>query len=186
MKEEVTRHRKRLNRFSLWERIRRGLISVLCTKRSSKHSRPLPLVRECQECQECQEEKKDEETVKMNKSKAEPVSSWCHSCQAGSIKLHQRAVWSLTILVSGVYLMKAEMQEDQAREVHPDRQDGLQRMRKEMMSWENWCRKPERNQNSQGKDPRTFEENRQGKTVKVSTYQINSQRKDPRVLEAPV
>ena len=33
--------------------------------------------------QECQEEKMDEETVTMNKSQAEPVSSWCHSCQGG-------------------------------------------------------------------------------------------------------
>ena len=41
--------------------------ALFCTKRSSKDSRPLPLLRKCQECQE---EKKDEETVKMNKSKA--------------------------------------------------------------------------------------------------------------------
>ena len=46
---------------------------MLCTKRSSKDSRPLPPLRKCGECQE---ENKDEETVKMNKSKAEPVSSW--------------------------------------------------------------------------------------------------------------
>ena len=81
-------------------------------------------------------------------------------------------------------------------------------MRKEMVVWENWCRKPKRNQNSQGKDPRTFEENRQGrdpctqernsqgkdprtlvensKCENVSTYQTNSQRTDPRILEAPV
>ena len=72
-----------------------------------------------------QEEEKDEGIVKMNESKAEPVSSWCHSRQAGSIKLHQRAVWSLTFLVYGVYLVKAEVQEDQTREVHLDRQDGL-------------------------------------------------------------
>ena len=39
--------------------------------------------------------RRTEETVKMNKSKAEPVSSWCHSCQAVSIKLHQRAVFEL-------------------------------------------------------------------------------------------
>ena len=30
----------------------------------------------------CQEEKKEEETVKMNKCKAEPVSSWCYQRQA--------------------------------------------------------------------------------------------------------
>ena len=95
-------------------------------------------------CQECQEENKDEETVKMNKSKAEPVSSWCQSCQAGSTKLHQRAVRSLIFLVCGVYLVKAEVQEDHARDVHPDRQDGLPGMRKGMMISETWCRKPKK------------------------------------------
>ena len=58
----------------------------------------------------------------------------------------------MTFLVYGVYLVKAEAQEDQAREVHPDSQDGLPGMRKGMMMWENWCRKPKRNKNSQGKD----------------------------------
>ena len=77
-------------------------------------------------------------------------------------KLHQRAVWSLTFFVFGVHLVKAEVQEDPAREVHPDRQDGLLEMRKGMI-WENSCRKPKRNKNSQGKDPRTSEENRQGR-----------------------
>ena len=77
----------------------------------------------------CQEETKEEGIVKMNKSKAEPLSSWCHSRQAGSIKLHQGAVWSLTFLVYGVYLVKAEAQEDQATD--PDRQDGLPGMRKD-------------------------------------------------------
>ena len=37
----------------------------------------------------CKEEKKEEETVNMNKSKAEPVSSWRHPRQAGSVKMHQ-------------------------------------------------------------------------------------------------
>ena len=73
------------------------------------------------------------------------------------------------------------------------------RMRKGMMIRENWCRKPER-KNSQGKDPRTFEENRQGRdpTLKRNglgkdprTCEGNSQGKDPRTLdprtlEAPV
>ena len=45
----------------------------------------------------CQEEKKEEATVKMNKSKAEPVSSWCYQRQAGSMKALQRAVWSLIV-----------------------------------------------------------------------------------------
>ena len=75
----------------------------------------------------CQEEMKEERIVKMNKSKAEPVSSWCHPRQAGSIKMHQRVVWSLIFLVYGVCLVKAEVQEEQAskeieREDHPDHQ----------------------------------------------------------------
>ena len=74
---------------------------------SSKGSRKVEQFRS-----RCQEE---------NKSKAEPVSKWRGQRQAGSIKLHQRAVWSLTILVYGVFLVKAEVQEDHAREVHPDR-----------------------------------------------------------------
>ena len=76
----------------------------------------------------CQE-KKEDETVKMNKNKVEPVSSCCYQRQAGSIKMHQRVVWSLIFIVFGVYLVKAEVEEDQAkhgiaREVHPDLQDG--------------------------------------------------------------
>ena len=63
----------------------------------------------------CQEEKKEEETVNMNKSKAEPVRSWCYPRQAGSIKMHRRVVWSLIFLVYGVCLVKAEVQEEQAR-----------------------------------------------------------------------
>ena len=72
------------------------------------------------------------EEVKMNKSKAEPVSKWRCPRQAASIELHQRAVWSLTFLVYGVYLVKVEVQEDHAREVHLDRQDGFLGMRKGM------------------------------------------------------
>ena len=129
----------------------------------------------------CQEEKKDEGIVKMSKSKAEPVSSWCHSRQAVSMKLHQRAVWNLTFLVYGVYLVKAEVQEDHAREIKRSPGRG---MRKGTMMWETWCRKPKRNKSSPGKDPRTLVENSNGGNV--STYQINSQGKDPRTIEAPV
>ena len=86
----------------------------------------------------------------MNKSKAEPVSSWCHSRQEGSIKLHQRAVWSLTFLVYGVYIVKAEVQEDHAREVHPDLLDRIPWMRKRM--WEEWCLEPKRKKQP-GKGP---------------------------------
>ena len=118
----------------------------------------------CANARKCQEEKKDEETVNMNKSKAETVSSWCRSCQAGSIKLHQRAVWSLIFHVYGVYLVKAEVQEDHAREVHPDRQDGLLGMRKGMTMWEIWCRKPKRKK-LPGKGPRNFSRKQTGKEV---------------------
>ena len=47
----------------------------------------------------CQEEKNDEGVVKMNKSKAKSVSSWCYQRQAGSMKAHQRVVWSLIFIV---------------------------------------------------------------------------------------
>ena len=40
----------------------------------------------------CQKEKKEEGAVKMNKSKAELVSSWCYQRQAGSMKALQRVV----------------------------------------------------------------------------------------------
>ena len=53
-----------------------------------------------------------------------------------------------------------------------------------MMMWENWCRKPKSSKKSPGKDSITLVENSKG--VNVSTYQINSQRKDPRTPEAPV
>ena len=49
----------------------------------------------------CQEEKKDEGTVKMNKSKANSINSWFYQRQAGSIKVHRRVVWSLIFLVFG-------------------------------------------------------------------------------------
>ena len=65
----------------------------------------------------CQEEKKEEETVKMNKSEVEPVSKWRCPRQAGSFKVH-RVVWSLIFHLFGEHLVKAEVQEDQARDVH--------------------------------------------------------------------
>ena len=54
----------------------------------------------------CQE-KKEEGTVKLNKSKAESVSSWCYQRQAGLMKARQRVVWSLIFLVFGVHLANA-------------------------------------------------------------------------------
>ena len=79
----------------------------------------------------------------MNKSKAEPVSSWCDPRQAGSIKIRKRVVWSLIFLVYGVCLVKAEVQEYQAnkeieREDHPDHQDELLWMKKTTTLWEDW------------------------------------------------
>ena len=119
-----------------------------------------------------QEEKKDEGIVKMNKSKAEPISSWCYQRQAGSIKVLRRAVWSLIFFVFGVHLVKAEVQEDQAhkgiaREVHPDLQDGIPRMRKRMTMWEEWCLNKRERKNSQGRDPSTPNRNSQGKDTRT-------------------
>ena len=76
----------------------------------------------------------------------------------GSIKVHRRVVWGSIFIVFGVYLVKAEVQEDQAhkgiaREVHPDLLDDIPWMRKRMTMWEEWCLKQKRKKNSQGKGP---------------------------------
>ena len=73
---------------------------------------------------------KEQGTVKMNKSKVEPVSKWRCPRQAVSFNAHRRVVWSLIFLMFGQHLAKAEVQEDQAhrgiaREVYPDPQDDL-------------------------------------------------------------
>ena len=115
-KEEKVTHCKQLiaawrrwwNRFSPWERIRQGLRSMPCVKNSSGDLRPPP------SHANDRKKKKEEETVKLNKSKAEPVSSWCYPHQAESIKMRQRVVWSLIFLVYGVCLVSAEVQEEQA------------------------------------------------------------------------
>ena len=86
---------------ALWQEIAAVCAAVVQTRsmpwpmRSSKCSRRVEQFRS-----RCQEEMKEE--MKMNKSKAAPVSKWRCPRQAGSIKLHQRAVWSLTFLVKGV------------------------------------------------------------------------------------
>ena len=54
-------------------------------------------------------------------------------------------------------------------------------MRQTMTKWEEWCLKHKRKKNSQGKDPRTFEENSQRRHL--STQERNGQGKDPRTLE---
>ena len=54
--------------------------------------------------------------------------------------------------------MKAEVQEDQANKEIADHQDGIPWMRKRMKMREGSCLQQKRKKNSQGKDPRTFEE----------------------------
>ena len=63
----------------------------------------------------CQEEMREEEIVKKNQNKVEPVSKWHCPRQAGSFKAHRRVVWSLIFLLFGVYQAKAEVQVDQAQ-----------------------------------------------------------------------
>ena len=65
----------------------------------------------------------------------------------------------MIFLVFGVYLVKAEVQEDQAhkviaRDFHPDLQDGTPWMRKEMTMWEKWCLKQKRKKKQPGKGPK--------------------------------
>ena len=84
--------------------------------------------------------KKEEDTVNMNKSKAEPVSSWCHQRQAGSTKVFQRVVWSLIFLVFGVCRAKAEELEIHAQKMrekyfYPNRRVDIRWKR--MLSWRN-------------------------------------------------
>ena len=97
----------------------------------------------------CSEEMKEEGIVKMSKSRAEPANCWRCPRQAGSIKVHQRVVWSLIFLVYGVCLVRAEVQEEQAskeieREDHPDHQDEPLWIKKTMKMWEDWCPEQER------------------------------------------
>ena len=154
---------------------------------SSKGSRKVEQFRST-----CHEEMKEEEIVKMNKSKGEPVNKWHCPRQAVSFKVHRRAVWSLIFLLFEMHLAKAEVQEDQAckgiaREAHQDLQDGTPWMKEGMTIWEGWCFKRKRNKQSPGKGPRTYEGNSQGRDPKtleesskggnVSTRQIHNQRK---------
>ena len=71
-----------------WERTRRGQSSMLCVKYSSRDSRFPSFPSRCQE-------KEDEGTVRTNKNKEEPVSSWRCQRPAGSMKVLQRVGWSL-------------------------------------------------------------------------------------------
>ena len=77
------------------------------------------------------------------------------------MKALQRVVWGLIFLVFGVYLVKAEVQEDQAnkeiaREVHPDHQDGIPWKRKRMRMWEEWCLKKKEKEKQPGKGPKNL------------------------------
>ena len=123
------------NTFSPWEmRIRRSLI------RCSVPKDPHKIRDSYSSCAHARDARKRRRTKGQWK--------WTREIKSQPIELHQRAVWSLIFLVYGVYLVKAEVQKDHAREVHPG-----------MMIWEIWCRKPKRKKNSQGKDPRTLVEN---------------------------
>ena len=120
----------------------------------------------------------------------------------------------------GVHLANAEEQENQvhwviAKEVYQTRQVDVQLKRmhsRETCEWKwdenDFCKKRKEKRNSQGKDPRTFDENRQGgdlgtlernsqgedpRTLKensqggdLGTLEANSQRKDPRTFRNPV
>ena len=133
----------------------------------------------------CQEEKKEEETVKRNKKKAEPVSSWCHQCQEGSVKALQRVVWSLIFLVFGVHIVNAEEQGIQVWQMSEKELEftksrttpdggGCEPFELDEWSLDEKAFWKERTpgllkKNSQGKDPRTSEG--------------SSQEKDPRTFQ---
>ena len=133
----------------------------------------------------CQEEKKDEGIVKMNKSKAEPISSWLptpgginQGPPAKSLELDLPRVRG----VSGEDGSAGRSGTQGDRKRGPSRSLGrIPRMRKRMTMWEEWCFKQKREKNSQEKDPKTCEENSQGR--ETSTPERNSQGKDPRTLE---
>ena len=79
----------------------------------------------------------------------------------------------------GVYLVEAEVQEDHAREVHPDRQHGFLGMKKGMKMWEDWCLR-QKKKNSQRKDPRTMMKTaREGTPVpKKKRWRVQKKRKE--------
>ena len=92
----------------------------------------------------CQEKKKEEETVKLNMSKAEPVSSWCYQRQAGSTKMHQRSSLELDLprvrCVPGESGSAGRASKQGDRKRGPSRSpDELLWMKKTMTMWEDWC-----------------------------------------------
>ena len=141
----------------------------------------------------CQEEKK-KEAVKTNKSKTRPVSNGRCRVQAGVLKALQRVIWSLIFLGFGVHLAKAEEQGSQVKQrIEKDLGQmprGVEVRWKRMHSCENWewkwdargsCKEQEEKRNSQGKDPRTFDEKMQGGDL--SAPETNSEGEDPRTFE---
>ena len=90
-----------------WDRTRSMPLPML----SSKSSRKVEQFRS-----RGQEEMREEEIVKRNQNKVEPVSKWHCPRQAGSFKVHRRFVWSLIFLLLGVFQAKAEVQVDQAHQ----------------------------------------------------------------------
>ena len=94
------------------------------------------------------------------------------------MKTLQRVVWSLIFIVFGVYLVKAEVQEDQAhkgiaREVHPDHQDGIPWLRKWMTMSEEWCFKQKR-KTAQERTPKPWK-----KTVREGTVRTQGPWQQP-------
>ena len=142
----------------------------------------------------CQEEKKDEGSLKTNKSKVKPVSSWCYQRQPGSMKALQRVLWSLIFLVLGLRMVKAEESGIQAQKM--SEKDLYQTPQvdfrwKRVHSWglvngdgtrEFFAKKEKEKRNSQGKDPSTPEKNSQGKDPR--TFDGNSQGKGPKTFDS--
>ena len=139
----------------------------------------------------CQEEKKEVGTVKMNKITVKPVSSWCYQRKAGSMKALQRVVRSLIFLVFGVRMVNAEEQGAQVQQKtekkisvkYPRRVDFRWKMR---WKWHERasCVEQEEKRNSQGKDPRTLNENSQGGVS--STLKLTARERTQEPLKKPV
>ena len=153
-KQVIVAWRRCGNSLSPWEQIE----SRLCSKGTEKWE--LPRGR-------CQEEKKEEGTVKTNKSREKLVSSWCHQRQAASMKALHRAVWSFIFVVHGVHMGKTEEQGVQVQQrTEKDLGQiarGVDVRWKKMPHWvtcewkwdERAFCEEEIETNSQGKDPRT-------------------------------
>ena len=167
-KRWIVAWRRWWNRFSLWERTRRGLSSMLCVRYSSRDTRP------------------QQEQWKTSQQLALPTLG------GFSMKALQRVVWNFIFLVFGVHMVKTEEQEVQVQK--RSEKDLIQFTESTfdgrgytLMRIANgnamraFCLKQKEKRNSQGKDPRTFQEHSQGGDL--STPQTNSQGEDPRTLK---